>query len=185
MSTQKPNQPGAPAHKHVTFTPASETSAEASNSTDNATDSASSAYNEPSNAASSSSQNKASNSATASKQGQSGQQQSWLDQQQWLKNIDMNQIKDLGTKALDQVNKLTPRQKVMGGALLVGGLSWLALRSKSSSAKGETYRSYRGYSDKSNDTNSSSKSPKWDSSSDSVYRGATRSYGEDDYATDL
>ncbi|GGG46040.1 hypothetical protein [Hymenobacter glacieicola] len=176
MSTQKSNQPGAPAHKHVTFTPASETSQEASNSAEGADSSASSAYNEPSKASSAKGQSSAS--------GQSGQQQSWLDQQQWLKNIDVNQIKDFGTKALDQVNKLTPRQKVMGGALLVGGLSWLALRSKSSSsAKGETYRSYRGSSDKSNKSNASSS--KWDSANDSVYRGATRSYGEDDYASDL
>ncbi|UOQ75715.1 hypothetical protein MUN84_13745 [Hymenobacter sp. 5516J-16] len=178
MSTQKSNQPGAPAHKHVTFTPASETSQDAANSAEGTDNSASSVYNEPSNAGSS--QGKAS---TSGRSGQSGQQQSWLDQQQWLKNIDVNQIKDFGTKALDQVNKLTPRQKVMGGALLVGGLSWLALRSKSSSAKGETYRSYRGSSDKSSKSNASSS--KWDSANDSVYRGATRSYGEDDYASDL
>ncbi|MBX0292752.1 hypothetical protein K3G63_20075 [Hymenobacter sp. HSC-4F20] len=163
MSTQKSNQPGAPAHKHITFTPASETSQEASDSSSDNNGSASSAYNEPT--AGSSSQ----------------KQQSWLDQQQWLKNVDVQQLKDLGTKALDQVNKMSPTQKVIGGALLAGGLSWLALRSKSSSAKGETYRAYRG----SSEGSASGSSSKWDSSSDSVYRGATRSYGEDDYAADL
>ncbi|MCA8832227.1 hypothetical protein [Hymenobacter pini] len=160
MSTQKSNQPGAPAHKHITFTPASEVngSSEASASSENATSDRSSRQND--------------------------QQKSWLDQQQWLKNIDVNQLsqqvkdlstkaKDFSSKAVDQVNSLSPTQKVIGGALLVGGLSWLALRSKSSSPKGETYRGSRD-----EDTT-------WNKSSDSVYRGATRSYGEDDYATDL
>lgn len=159
MSTQKPNQPGAPAHKHVTFTPASEVNGSASQSANEET------------------------TASTQKSGQESQQKSWLDQQQWLKNIDVNQLsqqvkdlsvkaKDLSNKAVDQVNRLTPTQKVVGGALLVGGLSWLALRAKSS-PKGQTYRS-----SKDEDTT-------WKSSSDSVYRGATRSYGEDDYATDL
>lgn len=179
MSTQKSNQPGAPAHKHVTFTPANETSSEATSSasSNDNTSSASSAYNEPT--AGSSSQ----------KQPAGSSQKSWLDQQQWLKNVDVQQIKDLGTKALDQVNKMSPTQKVIGGALLAGGLSWLALRSKSSSAKGETYRAYRGSSEESAKgyakSSTSGSSQKWDSSSDSVYRGATRSYGEDDYAADL
>ncbi|GAB2789194.1 hypothetical protein HNQ93_003169 [Hymenobacter luteus] len=172
MSSQKSNQPGAPAHKHITFTPASETS-------QGADDSASSAYNEPTS--SDASQKEAS---AGGNQNQSGQQ-SWLDQQQWLKNIDVQQIKDLGTKAMDQVNKMSPTQKVIGGALLAGGLSWLALRSKSSSAKGETYRAYRGSSSDSKNSSKSSSSSKWDSSNESVYRGATRSYGEDDYASDL
>ncbi|RPD46335.1 hypothetical protein DNI29_15155 [Hymenobacter sediminis] len=173
MSTQKSSQPGAPAHKHITFTPANETS-------QGGDDSASSAYNEPSAGGS---QNKSAKADQSKQQSPSGQQ-SWLDQQQWLKNIDVQQIKDLGTKAIGQVNKMSPTQKVIGGALLAGGLSWLALRSKSSSAKGETYRAYRGSSaDSKND--SSSSSSKWNSSNDSVYRGATRSYGEDDYAADL
>ena len=159
MSTQKSHQPGAPAHKHITFTPASEVSA-------------------------SSEQNDSTENTRSVSTRQEGQQKSWLDQQEWLKNIDVNQLsqqvkdisakaKDLGTKAVDQVNRLTPTQKVVGGALLVSGLSWLALRSKSSAPKGQTYRS-----SKDEDTT-------WKSSSDSVYRGATRSYGEDDYAADL
>ncbi|GAB3240390.1 hypothetical protein GCM10027346_34470 [Hymenobacter seoulensis] len=189
MSTQKPNQPGAPAHKHVTFTPANEANQGASGSAENADNTASSAYNEASR--SNSQTSGASSQGRSNSSSQSGQQNSWLDQQQWLKNIDLKQVKDLGTKAIDQVNRLSPTQKVVGGALLVSGLSWLALRSKSSSSKGETYRSYRGSadsSDKSSKWNSADKksSDKWNSSSESVYRGTTsRTYGEDDYATDL
>lgn len=159
MSTQKSHQPGAPAHKHITFTPASEVNGSADHSATEET------------------------SAVAKKSGRDSQQTSWLDQQQWLKNIDVNQLsqqvkdfgvkaKDLSNKAVDQVNRLTPTQKVVGGALLVSGLSWLALRAKSS-PKGQTYRS-------SNDEDTT-----WKSSNESVYRGATRSYGEDDYAADL
>jgi hypothetical protein len=171
MSTQKSNQPGAPAHKHITFTPAAEVngSAESSSASASATDAAAD-YSARRN-------------SQRNPQNQEGQQKSWLDQQQWLKNIDVNQlsqqVKDLGakaknfsTKAVDQVNSLSPTQKVLGGALLVGGLSWLALRSKNS-PKGEAYRGSRDA-----DTT-------WNKSSDSVYRGATRSYGEDDYAADL
>ena len=40
-------------------------------------------------------------------------------------------IKDLGSKATAQVNKLTTTQKIVGGALLLGGIGWLALGSKS------------------------------------------------------
>lgn len=111
-----------------------------------------------------------------------GQQKSWLDQQQWLKNIDVNQLpqqlKDFSSKAAEQVNKLTPTQKVIGGALLVSGLSWLALRSKSSgsASKGEEYQPYRGTKDASS---------KWKSSTESVYRGATHDLADDDYASDL
>ena len=186
MSTQKPNQPGAPAHKHVTFTPANEANQGASDSADNT---ASSAYNEASRSGSQSSNGSSQGRSGSSKE--SGQQNSWLDQQQWLKNIDLKQVKDFGNKAIDQVNRLSPTQKVVGGALLVSGLSWLALRSKNNSSKGETYRSYRGSadsSDKSSKWNSSDKksSDKWNSSNESVYRGTTsRTYGEDDYATDL
>lgn len=159
MSTQKSHQPGAPAHKHITFTPASEVNGSADHSASEET------------------------SAVAKQSGRDDQQKSWLDQQQWLKNIDVNQLsqqvkdisskaKDFGTKAVDQVNRLTPTQKVVGGALLVSGLSWLALRAKSS-PKGATYRG------------SSDEDTTWNKSTDSVYRGATRSYGEDDYAADL
>ncbi len=115
-----------------------------------------------------------------SQSGQQGQQKSWLDQQQWLKNIDVNQLpqqlKDISSKAAEQVNKLTPTQKVIGGAILVSGLSWLALRSKSNSSKGEIYQPYRGAKDSSS---------KWNSSNESVYRGASQGYADDDYASDL
>lgn len=108
--------------------------------------------------------------------GSNSQRKSWLNQDELLKNINLNQLpqslKDLGTKAADQVNKLSSTQKIVGGALLVGGLSWLALRSKS--AKPTTY------------TGSSSGSrytpkgeSKWRSSSESVYRGTTSSLQDD------
>ncbi|GAA3949662.1 hypothetical protein [Hymenobacter algoricola] len=59
--------------------------------------------------------------------------QSWTNVSSWLDGTNQlpQSVKDMGTKALDQVNKLTTTQKVVGGALLVSGLSWLALRSKS------------------------------------------------------
>ena len=160
MSNQKSTQPGAPAHKHISFTPASEVNG--------SSDSASHSENTAS---------------TKAESRQNGEQKSWLDQQQWLKNVDVNQLsqqakdlgvkakdlgnkaKNLGTKAVDQVNRLTPTQKVVGGALLVSGLSWLALRAKSS---------------KSNNSFSSDEAA-WQGSSDSVYRGATaRNHAADD-----
>lgn len=88
---------------------------------------------------------------------------SWLNQDELLKGVNQlpQSLKDLGSKAADQFNSLSTRQKVVGGALLVSGLSWLALRSKKSKssdvyspkfAKGES---------------------KWKSSNESVYRGAS------------
>ncbi|RYU83705.1 hypothetical protein [Hymenobacter persicinus] len=63
---------------------------------------------------------------------QSGQQ-SWMNVSSWLDGTNQlpQSVKDLGTKATDQFNKLSNTQKIVGGALLVSGLSWLALRSKS------------------------------------------------------
>ncbi|OUJ73737.1 hypothetical protein [Hymenobacter crusticola] len=61
-------------------------------------------------------------------------------------------LKDLGTKATAQVNKLTTTQKIVGGALLLGGIGWLSLRSKGgkksfSKSSKEAYRgSSAGYS---------------------------------------
>jgi len=55
-------------------------------------------------------------------------------------------LKDLGTKATAQVNKLSTTQKIVGGALLLGGIGWLSLRSKSdkkSKTKGSK-EAYRG-----------------------------------------
>lgn len=55
-------------------------------------------------------------------------------------------LKDLGTKATAQVNKLTTTQKIVGGALLLGGIGWLSLRSKSSkkSMSKSSKEAYRG-----------------------------------------
>lgn len=70
--------------------------------------------------------------------------------------------KDLGSKAMGQVNGLSTTQKVVGGALLVSGLSWLALRGKNSkkSLAGGSRYTPKGES-------------KWKSSSEAVYRGTT------------
>ena len=155
MSTQKSNQPGAPAHKHIAFTPASEVNG--------GTDSA---------------KTTGTSGSSDQKSRENGESNSWLNQQQWLKNVDVDNLtqqakdlgtkaKGLGTKAVDQVNRLSPTQKVVGGALLVSGLSWLALRSKSGS-KGQTYRS------------SADDTDHWQRSSDSVYRGATARQHDDD-----
>lgn len=100
---------------------------------------------------------------------------SWLDQDQWTKSLNElpKSLKDLGTKALDQVNSLSPTQKVVGGALLVSGLSWLALRGKSG---------------KTSDAGASRYTPKgeskWKSSSESVYRGSTSAQRDNDFDTD-
>jgi hypothetical protein len=97
---------------------------------------------------------------------------SWLDQEQWAKGINElpKSLKDFGTKALDQVNSLTPTQKVVGGALLVSGLSWLALRSKSNKSSGTRY--------------TPSAESKWKPSSESVYRGSTASERDTDFDND-
>ncbi|WBA41502.1 hypothetical protein [Hymenobacter canadensis] len=99
---------------------------------------------------------------------------SWLDQDQWSKSINElpQSLKDLGSKALNQVNSLTPTQKVVGGALLVSGLSWLALRSKSSkpSVAGSRYT-----------PNAESK---WKPSNESVYRGSTSAERSTDFDND-
>lgn len=125
-------------------------------------------------------QNKASNPTasstdTGTSENKSGQQQdsqrkSWLDQDQWAKSVDQlpQSLKDFGSKAMEQVNSLSTTQKVVGGALLVSGLSWLAMRgkgSKSSSADTSRYTP-KGES-------------KWKSSSESVYRGTTSSLRDD------
>jgi len=54
-------------------------------------------------------------------------------------------LKDLGSKATTQVNKLSTTQKIVGGALLLGGIGWLTLRSKSSGKADYSAKSaYRG-----------------------------------------
>lgn len=178
MSTQKTNQPGDAGAKHVSFTPAQH---EDSGSTTQPTGQAAGG-----NDRSQQPQGGQSNSGPAGRQQQNqpGRQQSgseesgskegleakakaWFSQQQWLQNVDVNQLskqaKDLGSKAVEQVNRLTPTQKVVGGALLVSGLSWLALRSKS--GKGKTYHGHSAHNDDDDDT--------WQRSEESVYRGRT------------
>lgn len=88
-------------------------------------------------------------SSDSAKEADGRQPQSWMNVSSWLESSNQlpQSVKDLGTKALDQINKLSPTQKVVGGALLVSGLSWLALRSKSkepSSTKSK-YRSNTDY----------------------------------------
>ncbi|GAA4002101.1 hypothetical protein GCM10022408_11800 [Hymenobacter fastidiosus] len=92
--------------------------------------------------------------AQGSKDASGNQLQSWMNVSSWLDGANQipQSVKELGTKATDQFNKLSPTQKVIGGALLVSGLSWLALRSKNQpkSSKPEyraktDYRSSRPY----------------------------------------
>lgn len=71
------------------------------------------------------------------------QGQSWMDISSWLggnKEIPQS-VKDFGTKALDQVNKLSTTQKVVGGALLLGSIGWLSMRSGSKQPHQSSYRS--------------------------------------------
>ncbi len=184
MSNHKSNQPGEAAHKHVSFTPANEANSRPADTTDSRSQSADSIPVAKTSSSSSSSPANTSHQPAAQEaskvastiDGLPEAAKSWINQQQWLQSVDVNQLsrqaKDLGTKAkefgakaVEQVNRLTPRQKVMGGALLVTGLSWLALRSKSS-AKGQPYGGSAGnFQDSDDDT--------WQRSSESVYRGAT------------
>lgn len=73
----------------------------------------------------------------------------WAAVSSWLGNTEIPQsVKDLGTKALDQVNKLSTTQKVVGGALLLGGIGWLSLRGNKQNSRS----SYRDNSDSSDDS---------------------------------
>jgi hypothetical protein len=114
------------------------------------------------------SQPTASASTAESSQPQDTQRKSWLNQDELLKNVNLNQlpqsVKDFGSKAVDQFNSLTTQQKVIGGALLVSGLSWLALRSKKSKASSDIYAPHNP---------KKSEDSKWKSSNESVYRGAS------------
>ena len=109
-------------------------------------------------------------------------------------------VKDLSGKATDQFNKLTTTQKVVGGALLVSGLSWLALRSKSA-PKGESrantdYRS-RPYGAAGKTADQRFQGPYGNSatrgisddyptkSSKQYHEDETAGFGEADYSTDL
>jgi hypothetical protein len=119
------------------------------------------------------SQPMASASTAESSQPQDTQRKSWLNQDELLKSVNLNQlpqsVKDFGSKAVDQFNNLSTQQKVIGGALLVSGLSWLALRSKKSKSTSDIYAPYvpKGES-------------KWKSSNESVYRGASSGLHDSD-----
>lgn len=159
MSTSKTNHPGDAAGKHVAFTPAhpeagSSSSAGSQTGSSNARSQHDSTSNQPTGASS--------QQASGQTAGLESKAKDWLNQQQWLQNVDVNQlskqVKDLGSKAVEQVNRLSPTQKVVGGALLVSGLSWLALRSTSNKRS-------NAYSDDAHDDHN------WKPSSESVYRG--------------
>lgn len=97
-------------------------------------------------------------------QAQDTPRKSWLNQDELLKGANQlpQVLKDFSSKAADQFNNLSTQQKVIGGALLVSGLSWLALRSKKTKSSSDIYAPYvpKGES-------------KWKSSNESVYRGAS------------
>ncbi|UOQ73738.1 hypothetical protein [Hymenobacter cellulosilyticus] len=117
-------------------TAASTSSSSAGSSPNSRTTTSESASNQSENQ----DQNKDQNRSQGNQQGA----QSWTNITSWLdgsKEIPQS-VKDFGTKALDQVNKLSTTQKVVGGALLLGGIGWLSMRSggKSSSSRG-SYRS--------------------------------------------
>ncbi|NVO83549.1 hypothetical protein [Hymenobacter terrestris] len=160
MSTSKTNQPGDAAGKHVSFTPAHP---EAGSSSSTGNQAASGNARSQHDSASQQPTGTSSQQASGQTDGLEAKAKDWLNQQQWLQNVDVNQlskqVKDLGSKAVEQVNRLSPTQKVVGGALLVSGLSWLALRS-TSNKRNSASASDNAYNDES-----------WKPSSESVYRG--------------
>ncbi|MBC6699740.1 hypothetical protein [Hymenobacter sp. BT190] len=171
----KPNQPNAGQNSssaNAANKPASTPSASAATSSANDSKSDSTRSSQPSSATSPSSASAATTdnrsegiSRVIAGADKDAGRKSWLDQEQWSKSLNElpQSLKDLGGKALDQVNSLTPTQKVVGGALLVSGLSWLALRNKSNKSSVESSR----YTPKGES--------KWKASSESVYRGSTSS----------
>lgn len=112
------------------------------------------------------SQPEASASTAESSQLESTQRKSWLSQDELLKTVNQlpQSLIDLSNKAVAQVNNLSTTQKVAAGALLAGGIGWLALRGKKSKSSSSIYAPYNP---------KNTKATKWDASSDSVYRGAT------------
>lgn len=66
----------------------------------------------------------------------------WIEESGVLNNVNQlpQSLKDLGTRALDRVNGLSTTQKVVGGAILAGGIAWLASRKgKSGSSESSPY----------------------------------------------
>ncbi len=66
----------------------------------------------------------------------------WIEDSGVLDSVNQlpQSLKDLGTRALDKVNGLSMTQKVVGGAILAGGIAWLATRKgKSESSESSPY----------------------------------------------
>ncbi|MBC8082142.1 MAG: hypothetical protein H7Z21_02930 [Hymenobacter sp.] len=106
-------------------------------------------------------------STAESSQPQALPRKSWLNQEELLKGVNQlpQSLKELGAKAVEQVNGLSSTQKIVGGALLVSGLSWLALRSKKTKSSASGFYAPHNAKDET----------KWKSSTESVYRGASSS----------
>jgi hypothetical protein len=66
----------------------------------------------------------------------------WIEDSGVLDSVNQlpQSLKDLGNRALDRVNGLSTTQKVVGGAILAGGIAWLASRKgKSGSSESSPY----------------------------------------------
>ncbi|GAB3860656.1 hypothetical protein GCM10028822_38880 [Hymenobacter terrigena] len=66
----------------------------------------------------------------------------WIEDSGVLNSVNQlpQSLKDLGNRALDRVNGLSTTQKVVGGAILAGGIAWLATRKgKSDSSESSSY----------------------------------------------
>ncbi|MGY3088461.1 hypothetical protein ACVWYF_001494 [Hymenobacter sp. UYAg731] len=66
----------------------------------------------------------------------------WIEDSGVLDSVNQlpQSIKDLGNRALDKVNDLSTTQKVVGGAILAGGIAWLATRKgKSGGSESSAY----------------------------------------------
>lgn len=58
----------------------------------------------------------------------------------WIEGVNHlpQQVKEWGSKAAEQVNSLSTTQKVVGGALLLGGIGWLSWRAKNGADEDES-----------------------------------------------
>ena len=66
----------------------------------------------------------------------------WIEDSGVLNNVNQlpQSLKDLGNRALGKVSGLSTTQKVVGGAILAGGIAWLATRKgKSDSSESSSY----------------------------------------------
>lgn len=66
----------------------------------------------------------------------------WIEDSGVLNNVNQlpQSLKDLGSRALGKVSGLSTTQKVVGGAILAGGIAWLATRKgKSDSSESNPY----------------------------------------------